>query len=76
MVKRFRQSIGKGKVITRSTAELDDEVKEILKKKFPDGDLSKVKGGKSFFGADPPHLINGVPQKRLEAERRRQRRQK
>lgn len=48
------------KLHTRSFAQLDKEVAEILKQELEDKDISEfINDGKEFAGWSPPHDING-----------------
>jgi hypothetical protein len=53
-------------MLTKSMAQLEAEIAEILKKELEDKDISGfVNDGKEFAGYTPEHTINGVPYSKL-----------
>lgn len=54
------------KLHTKSFAQLDKEIGEILKRDIEDKDISEfINDGKEFAGWSPPHTIDGIPYEEL-----------
>ena len=56
----------KSTMFTKSMAQLEAEIQEILKKELEDKDIGGfVNDGQEFAGYSPEHKINGIPYNKL-----------
>ena len=60
------------KLHTKSMAQLDKEIREILSKQVPDVDMSDLFASGTYTSYSPPHTIHGIPYEQALQEKLKQ----